>query len=176
MTARTVRSSATGSTAGTSATDLQNTFLKLLVTQLKNQDPTNPMDSSQMTSQLAQISTVTGHQKLNNSAARCRRSCGEPEVAGSALIGTRCWCRATSSRPATGKARRSASSSADARQRSSVVVHNSAGLVNTIDLGKQPACIIRLTWTPTTRRATLPTATTRSPYGTTTAGPPRPPC
>lgn len=52
--------SSTGSTSGTSATDLQNTFLQLLVAQLKNQDPTNPMDSSQMTSQLAQINTVSG--------------------------------------------------------------------------------------------------------------------
>lgn len=39
----------------TSAADLQTTFLKLLVTQLQNQDPTSPVDSSQMTSQLAQI-------------------------------------------------------------------------------------------------------------------------
>ncbi|CAB3778559.1 flagellar hook assembly protein FlgD [Pararobbsia alpina] len=50
-----------------SASDLQTTFLKLLVTQLQNQDPTNPMDSSQMTSQLAQISTVSGISTLNTS-------------------------------------------------------------------------------------------------------------
>ena len=36
----------------------QDRFLKLLVTQLKNQDPLNPMDNAEMTSQLAQISTV----------------------------------------------------------------------------------------------------------------------
>jgi flagellar basal-body rod modification protein FlgD len=52
---------------GESAADLQTTFLKLLVTQLQNQDPTNPMDSSQMTSQLAQISTVSGISTLNTS-------------------------------------------------------------------------------------------------------------
>lgn len=45
--------------------DAQNRFLKLLVTQLKNQDPLNPMDNAQMTSQLAQISTVDGIEKLN---------------------------------------------------------------------------------------------------------------
>jgi flagellar basal-body rod modification protein FlgD len=44
-------------------TDAQNRFLKLLTTQLKNQDPLNPMDNAQMTSQLAQISTVDGIEK-----------------------------------------------------------------------------------------------------------------
>lgn len=43
----------------------ENRFLKLLTTQLKNQDPLNPMDNAQMTSQMAQISTVTGIEKLN---------------------------------------------------------------------------------------------------------------
>jgi len=45
--------------------DQQDRFLKLLVTQLKNQDPMNPMDNAQMTSQIAQINTVTGIQQLN---------------------------------------------------------------------------------------------------------------
>ncbi|SFM91737.1 flagellar basal-body rod modification protein FlgD [Izhakiella capsodis] len=51
--------------SGNSAADLQSQFLTLLVTQLKNQDPTNPMDNSQMTSQLAQINTLSGIEKLN---------------------------------------------------------------------------------------------------------------
>ena len=42
-------------------------FLKLLVTQLQNQDPLNPMDNAQVTSQLAQINTVTGIENLNTS-------------------------------------------------------------------------------------------------------------
>ena len=55
-----------GSTAKIStATDMQNRFLKLLVTQMKNQDPLNPMDNAQVTSQMAQLSTVTGIDKLN---------------------------------------------------------------------------------------------------------------
>lgn len=50
----------------TSAIDAsQDRFLKLLTTQLQNQDPMNPMDNAQMTSQMAQISTVTGIEKLN---------------------------------------------------------------------------------------------------------------
>jgi flagellar basal-body rod modification protein FlgD len=50
----------------TSATaEMQDRFLKLLVTQMKNQDPLNPLDNAQVTTQLAQISTVTGVDKLN---------------------------------------------------------------------------------------------------------------
>ena len=41
-------------------------FLKLLVAQLQNQDPLNPMDNAQVTSQMAQINTVTGIEKLNS--------------------------------------------------------------------------------------------------------------
>jgi len=43
----------------------QDRFLKLLVAQMNNQDPMNPLDNAQMTSQLAQINTVTGIQQLN---------------------------------------------------------------------------------------------------------------
>jgi flagellar basal-body rod modification protein FlgD len=40
-------------------------FLKLLVAQMQNQDPLSPMDNAQVTSQMAQINTVTGIEKLN---------------------------------------------------------------------------------------------------------------
>jgi flagellar basal-body rod modification protein FlgD len=40
-------------------------FLKLLVTQMQNQDPLNPMDNAQITSQMAQINTVNGIEQLN---------------------------------------------------------------------------------------------------------------
>ncbi|MCE3025826.1 flagellar hook assembly protein FlgD [Salinicola sp. DM10] len=50
-----------------SGSELNDRFMTLLVTQLKNQDPTNPMDNSQMTAQLAQINTVSGINKLNDS-------------------------------------------------------------------------------------------------------------
>ncbi|NYE61378.1 flagellar basal-body rod modification protein FlgD [Duganella sp. 1224] len=56
-------------TSKTTATDDvqadQDKFMKLLVTQLQNQDPLNPMDNAAMTSQLAQLSTVTGINKVN---------------------------------------------------------------------------------------------------------------
>lgn len=52
-------------TTQTSATDIQNRFMTLLISQMKNQDPLNPMDNSQVTSQMAQLSTVSGIDKLN---------------------------------------------------------------------------------------------------------------
>ncbi|NEG85579.1 flagellar hook assembly protein FlgD [Pantoea agglomerans] len=60
-----VLSSSNTSGTGNNAQDLQNQFLTMLVTQLKNQDPTNPMDNSQLTTQLAQINTLSGIEKLN---------------------------------------------------------------------------------------------------------------
>src|SRR5450830_976051 len=59
---------AAGATAATSVTGssaAQDRFLTLLVTQLKNQDPLSPMDNAQITSQMAQISTVSGIDQLN---------------------------------------------------------------------------------------------------------------
>ena len=48
------------------ATVTSDRFLKLLVAQMQNQDPLNPMDNAQVTSQMAQINTVTGIDKLNS--------------------------------------------------------------------------------------------------------------
>jgi len=50
---------------GSSVQETQDRFLKLLVTQLRNQDPLNPMDNAQVTTQMAQLSTVSGIEKLN---------------------------------------------------------------------------------------------------------------
>lgn len=57
----------TGGTKKSTAEEAQDRFLKLLVTQMQNQDPLNPLDNAQVTSQLAQLSTVTGIDKLNGS-------------------------------------------------------------------------------------------------------------
>jgi flagellar basal-body rod modification protein FlgD len=60
--------SSTGNTSSANATDpqaSQDRFLKLLVAQLSNQDPLNPMDNAQTTTQMAQINTVSGIQELN---------------------------------------------------------------------------------------------------------------
>ncbi|MDR2689100.1 MAG: flagellar hook assembly protein FlgD [Azoarcus sp.] len=43
----------------------QSRFLTLLTTQLRNQDPMNPLENAELTSQLAQMSTVEGIERLN---------------------------------------------------------------------------------------------------------------
>jgi flagellar basal-body rod modification protein FlgD len=55
--------------ATANATEIQDRFLKLLVTQLKHQDPLRPMDNAQITTQLSQISTVSGIDKLNDTVS-----------------------------------------------------------------------------------------------------------
>ena len=55
--------------SGVNAGELQNQFLSLLVAQLKNQDPTNPMDNQQFVSELAQLQTLDQQQKLTSSNA-----------------------------------------------------------------------------------------------------------
>lgn len=42
----------------------QDQFMKLMLTQLKNQDPLKPLESTEFLSQLAQFSTVTGIQDV----------------------------------------------------------------------------------------------------------------
>lgn len=53
-------------TTTSNVNETQDRFMTLLVTQMKNQDPLNPMDNAQVTSQMAQLSTVTGINKLNS--------------------------------------------------------------------------------------------------------------
>ena len=78
-----------GSSSGaTSAQDMQNQFLTLLVAQLQNQDPTNPMDNAQLTSQMAQISTVSGIEKLNDTVGSVTSQFNQMQMLqGSSLIG-----------------------------------------------------------------------------------------
>jgi len=49
----TSQTTATGSSSATGST--QSMFLQLLVAQLQNQDPTNPMDTTNMVTQLAEV-------------------------------------------------------------------------------------------------------------------------
>src|SRR6476660_4928388 len=60
-------STASAAIAGANEAGSQDRFLKLLVTQLQNQDPLSPMDNAQLTSQIAQINTVSGIATLNTS-------------------------------------------------------------------------------------------------------------
>lgn len=74
--------------AKSTTNEAQDRFLRLLTTQLKNQDPLNPMDNAQMTSQLAQISTVDGIEKLNATLQKLLSSTVDAEaMQAAALVG-----------------------------------------------------------------------------------------
>lgn len=74
-------SSSSSKTKASSATDdMQDRFLTLLTTQIKNQDPLNPLDNAQVTSQLAQINTVNGIEKLNASISKLLNSYGDSQA------------------------------------------------------------------------------------------------
>ena len=61
------KSNSTGQTTTTSSNSVDyNTFLQLLIAEMKNQDPTNPMDTSQYMSQFAQLSTVEQAMQTNS--------------------------------------------------------------------------------------------------------------
>ena len=83
----TTAAAAASATLGTSS-EQQDRFLKLLVTQLKNQDPLNPMDNAEMTSQMAQMSQLGGIEKLNATLESLATSLnGTQAVQAAALVG-----------------------------------------------------------------------------------------
>ena len=91
--AATSLSTATGTASASSITGAneagsQDRFLKLLVTQLKNQDPLSPMDNAQLTSQIAQINTVSGIATLNTSVQQLSSQFLQMQsLQGAALVG-----------------------------------------------------------------------------------------
>jgi len=140
-------SSASSSTAS-SASSLQSTFLQLLVTQLQNQDPTSPMDSAQMTSQLAQINTVSGVDQLNTTLQSLQTQLGATQqLQASSLIGKSVLAPGTSVTVASGTASGFGVQIGGAATDVKVTIKNSAGAtVQTLDLGAQPAGVVPIAW------------------------------
>ena len=66
ITALGLRPAATGPARAKTTLD-QSDFLALMTAQLKNQDPTKPVDNAEYVSQLAQFSAVTGISETNAS-------------------------------------------------------------------------------------------------------------
>ena len=81
-------------TAGASTTKKPNDalgqeeFLSLLTTQLSYQDPSNPVDNSQMVTQLAQMNMVSGIASLNDTATSLSNSVTSSQaLMASSLVG-----------------------------------------------------------------------------------------
>ena len=122
-------------------------FLSLLVTQLKNQDPMNPLDNAQITSQLAQLSTVTGVNKLNTTLESLKSSYQSSEALQAAnMIGHGVLTAGNTMTLKDGHATLGVElgSAADKVQ---IVVRNAAGKdVHTIDVGAGAAGTVPLAW------------------------------
>jgi flagellar basal-body rod modification protein FlgD len=139
----------TGKSASpTSAQSIQNEFLTLFTTQLKNQDPLNPMDSSQMTSQLAQISTVSGVQQLDNTLQTMMTSNTALETAQSAgLIGHQVMGPgSTFNLPATGGTELGVSLQSPADSVKLTILNSQGVPVQAYDLGAQSNTVVTLPW------------------------------
>jgi flagellar basal-body rod modification protein FlgD len=136
------------SASSLSGGDSQNTFLKLLVTQLQNQDPINPMDSSQMTSQLAQINTVTGISQLNTTLASLASQLSAGQ--GAQLIGQVVMAPGTTATVANGASNGfGVSLPTDVTDLQVTVKDSKGNIVSTVDFGAQTAGNNPLAWTPT---------------------------
>src|SRR5208282_6043538 len=87
--ASTSSSSTSGAAGGTGGVSLGGTdFLTLMLAQLKNQDPTSPVDSNTFLSQLAELSEVQGITSLNTSFSALSSSLSSSQaLQASSLLG-----------------------------------------------------------------------------------------
>jgi flagellar basal-body rod modification protein FlgD len=152
--------------SGTSITDLMSTmnakkadatdsvqadtdkFMTLLVTQLKNQDPLNPLDNAQVTSQLAQLQTVTGVNKLNETLETLKSSYQSSEaMQATNLIGHGVLVEGNTLNLTGGKSVFGVDLATDADNVQVVVTDPRTGKdVATIDLGAAEAGAMPLAW------------------------------
>jgi len=141
-------STSTTSSNANSAASLQSTFLTLLVTQLQNQDPTNPMDSSQLTSQLAEINTVSGIAQLNQTLTSLQTQLtANQQVSASTLLGKTVFApganvQVTSGTPSTSGVNLSGA----ATDLTLTIKDKNGNTVRTIDEGAQPAGLSVNAW------------------------------
>ena len=137
--------SSASDTASASAT--QDRFLKLLVTQMKNQDPLNPLDNAQVTSQMAQLSTVSGIDKLNSTLQALSNSMAvNQSVSATSMIGHGVLVSGSTVSLVNGQAVGGVelTQSADSVK---VAIQDAAGnTVRTLQLGAQNAGVVPFAW------------------------------
>ncbi|HWV64007.1 MAG TPA: flagellar hook assembly protein FlgD [Oxalicibacterium sp.] len=135
------------STGKSDVEDIQDRFMTLLLTQMQNQDPLNPMDNSQMTSQLAQLSTVTGIDKVNATLQSLIGTfqSGQSMQAAS-LIGHGVLASGNKTALSEGQALLGANFPQDVDSATLTIKDESGNVVQTLDLGAQKAGSIPLLW------------------------------
>jgi flagellar basal-body rod modification protein FlgD len=125
----------------------EDRFLRLLVAQLRNQDPLNPLDNAEVTTQMAQISAVSGIDRLNATLRALAGAMGESQsMQAAALIGREVLLEGDGLEWVSGAARGGFELEADANA-VTVTIRDAAGsVVHRADLGAQQAGIHRLEW------------------------------
>ena len=153
--------SGSSSSTGTSATDsTQNRFLNLLVTQLKNQDPLNPMDNAQVTSQLAQISTVDGISQLNTTLQTLLASSTDSQALQAAsLVGQNVLVAGSHINLAAGQPSLGGVELGGPADKVTATIKDSNGLVvRTLNLGSMAAGVNDFAWDGTSDNGTAAAA------------------
>ena len=144
----TINAAAQASKSTTSATkESEDRFLKLLTTQLTNQDPLNPMDNAQMTSQLAQMSTVSGIERLNATLDTLLGSISNGQtMQAAAMIGKNVLVPGKQMALASGAAYGGVSLSGAADQVVLKIMDSTGKVVQTQNLGAQDAGVLNFGW------------------------------
>ena len=129
------------------AKDAADRFLTLLVAQLQNQDPLNPMDNAQVTTQMAQISTVSGINQLNDTVASLGASMGVTQyLQAASLVGHDVVIGGNDLDLASSGAEGGLELGAAADHVMVTVTDDSGNVVRTMDLGAQKAGDQFFTW------------------------------
>lgn len=129
------------------AEDMETRFLSLLMTQLKNQDPLNPSDANQMTAQLSQISTVSGIEKLNASMDKLLTSYASTQNMQTAAMIGKAVLTAGNGLELNEYGALGGVNLEAAAERVTVTISDASGkVVQTQELGKQPAGVVNFVW------------------------------
>ncbi len=137
VTSNAATAASTSATSGIANADAsQDRFLKLLVAQLNNQDPMNPMDNAQMTSQIAQINTVTGIQQVNDTLKSMADQFAVLQVLqGSAMVGRHVLIEGSTLAVQDGKAGAAIDLATSSDTTKVEVVSPGGQIIDTINLG-----------------------------------------
>ncbi len=127
--------------------ETKDRFLSLLVAQMKNQDPLNPLDNAQVTSQLAQLSTVQGIENMNSSLQALAASLGVNQMAQAAnLIGHGVLVPGNKLNPAEGQDVMGFELSRAADTVSVSILDASGEVVRTLNLGARSEGVNVVAW------------------------------
>lgn len=130
---------ALGATGTSNSTLDQTAFLKLFTTQLKNQDPFEPMDNSQMVAQMAQFSSVAGISEMNSALKNISTELSSSRIAAaSSWIGRSMLVKSNVATPdKAGQYGGQFTLGADSGKVSVDLIDGSGNVLKTLDLGAQ---------------------------------------